>query len=131
MAAERGVVPLDQATELLKRSTIFPQWTEEDTLAVLRVLDDRWLLRLIEQPRQSDPTIWHPKLWQGLAKKANVDARPADLVPGDRPPWERNTKRLRNLVGDVQWFNTCRSLSILDGFRLLENWVEIVPNISQ
>ncbi|MFL2971142.1 MAG: DEAD/DEAH box helicase [Candidatus Thalassarchaeaceae archaeon] len=88
MAAERSVVSLSQATELLKRSTIFPQWTEEDTLAVLRVLDDRWLIRLIEKPRQSDPTIWHPKLWKGLAKKANVGARPADLVPEERPPWD-------------------------------------------
>ena len=90
MAAERSVVPLNQATALLKRSTIFPQWTEEDTLAVLRVLDDRWLLRLVEKPRQSDPTIWNPKLWQGLAKKVNEGARPADLMPEDRPPWDED-----------------------------------------
>jgi ATP-dependent Lhr-like helicase len=57
MAAERSVVPLSQATELLKRSTIFPNWKEEDTLAVLRILDDRWLIRLIDKPRQSETTL--------------------------------------------------------------------------
>ncbi|MDP6885364.1 MAG: DEAD/DEAH box helicase [Candidatus Thalassarchaeaceae archaeon] len=88
MAAERSVVPLSQATELLNRSTIFPNWKEEDTLAVLRILDDRWLVRLIDKPLQSDATLWHPKLWEGLAKKANADARPADLVPEKRPPWD-------------------------------------------
>ena len=74
MAAERSVVSLSQATELLNHSTIFPQWTEEDTLAVLRVLDDRWLLRLIEKPRQSDPTIWHPKLWKVRKRKRRCKA---------------------------------------------------------
>ena len=35
MASERSWLSFyQQATELLKRSTIFPQWTEEDTLAV-------------------------------------------------------------------------------------------------
>ncbi len=89
MAAERGVVPIEMATELLKKSTIFPDWSEADTIAVLRVLDDRWLLRLVEEPRHSDPTIWHPKLWQGLAEKANSEANPDEIVPEERPPWEQ------------------------------------------
>lgn len=88
MAAERGVVPIAQATELLRRSTIFREWNEDDTLAVLRVLDDRWLLRLIDEPAESDPTIWHPRMWEGLASQANAGAKPDDSVPPERPPWD-------------------------------------------
>ena len=82
MSIERGVVPLTMATEILQRCSILREWSHESTLAVLRVLDNRWLLRLIENPADSDVTTWSTKLWTELASRSNGD------VPEERPSWE-------------------------------------------
>ena len=82
MAIERGVVPLTMATEILQRCSILKDWSHESTMAVLRVLDDRWLLRLIENPAESDVTTWSSKLWIELASRSKGDA------PEERPSWE-------------------------------------------
>ncbi len=92
MAIERGFMPMSEATEILQGASIFLEWADEDTLAVLRVLDDRWLLRLIDEPAKSDPTIWHPRLWESLAREANARAirggSAKEAVPPERPSWE-------------------------------------------
>ena len=82
MAIERGVVPLTMATEILQRCSILKEWSHESTLAVLRVLDDRWLLRLIENPADSDVTTWTSKLWAEVVSRSQGDA------PEERPSWE-------------------------------------------
>ncbi|MFL2962835.1 MAG: DEAD/DEAH box helicase [Candidatus Thalassarchaeaceae archaeon] len=82
MSIERGVVPLDKPTKILEKVSIFKEWEHESTLAVLRVLDDRWLIRLIEDPKVSDPTKWTTKLWKELAERIGGD------FPMERPHWE-------------------------------------------
>ncbi|MEC7706417.1 MAG: helicase-related protein, partial [Candidatus Thermoplasmatota archaeon] len=82
MSIERGVVPLAMATEILQRCSVLTKWEHESTMAVLRVLDERWLLRLIEDPSGSDVTTWTSKLWSELASRGEGDA------PSERPSWE-------------------------------------------
>tara|TARA_Y100001970_G_scaffold53658_2_gene67974 strand:- start:9097 stop:12090 length:2994 start_codon:yes stop_codon:yes gene_type:complete len=85
MASERSVVSINQATEILTNTTIFQRWTKEDTIALLKILNDRWMLRLVDKPEDSDPTLWHPKIWENTAKKANKEGA---SVPLERPSWE-------------------------------------------
>jgi len=95
MAIERGVVPLDKPTNILQKVSIFKTWEHEHTLGVLRVLDDRWLIRLIEDPKNSDPTTWTTKLWRELAEKIGGD------FPTERPHWEEEYTDLEK----KKWLN--------------------------
>ena len=83
MAIEKGVVPLKDATEIIQRCSIFKDWTHDDTLAILRVLDDRWMIRVVENPRESDPISWPAKLWRALSSKTDGEA------PAERPSWDQ------------------------------------------
>ena len=84
MSMERGVVPLEKATEIIQRCSIFREWGHESTLALLRVLDDRWLVRLVDEPSKSDVTTWSAKLWGELASRSQGDA------PIERPRWDED-----------------------------------------
>ena len=64
MAMERKVVPLQTAHGILASASVFRDWSFEDTMATLRVLDDRWLLRLIEDPNNSDIITWSTMIWE-------------------------------------------------------------------
>ncbi len=82
LSIERGVCPLGKATEIIQRVSIFNNWKHEQTLSILRVLNDRWLVRLIEEPANSDPTMWTKKLWKELASRIDGE------FPSERPSWE-------------------------------------------
>ena len=84
MSMERGVVPLEKATEIIQGCSIFHEWSHESTLALLRVLDDRWLVRLVDEPSKSDVTTWSAKLWEELASRSQGNA------PMERPRWDEN-----------------------------------------
>ena len=95
MAIERSVVPLKEATTLIQRCSIFGEWEHEDTLEVLRVLDSRWMVKLVEHPVESDPISWPSKFWEGLSSRTEGDApeqRPAwdqEISESDRGKWRR------------------------------------------
>ncbi|MEE2759000.1 MAG: DEAD/DEAH box helicase [Candidatus Thermoplasmatota archaeon] len=74
MTLSEGIIPLAATTSLLKRTSIFNKWNDKDTLALARILDDRWLLRLVENPMTSDPLTWAPSLWRQLAEGKDVPA---------------------------------------------------------
>ncbi len=82
MSIERGVVPLIDATEIISRCSIFSDWTHDDTLGILRVLDGRWMIKLVESPEESDALSWPLKLWRELASRTDGDA------PLERPSFE-------------------------------------------
>jgi len=102
MTLAEGIIPLAAPTALLQRTSIFPDWTDEDTLEILRILDDRWLIKLVEDPASHDPLQWAPKLWKTLAEAANSASRTSPkstptsttapsaemVVPEDRPTLE-------------------------------------------
>ncbi|MBJ83923.1 MAG: hypothetical protein CMB52_00170 [Euryarchaeota archaeon] len=72
MTLSEGIVPLSATTEIFQRTAIFQQWTAKDTLDLAHILDDRWLIRLVENPDTSDPLEWAPSLWKSLAKGTNL-----------------------------------------------------------
>ena len=67
LSVQRGIVRLSESTDLLKTSHLFNDWTHEDSLGLLRLLDDRWMIRLVEDPEKSDPIDWPASLWQTVA----------------------------------------------------------------
>tara|TARA_B100001173_G_scaffold83597_1_gene71462 strand:+ start:22357 stop:25311 length:2955 start_codon:yes stop_codon:yes gene_type:complete len=82
MSIERGVVPIDLATDMIGRCSIFRDWKREDSISLLKVLSDRWMINLVEDPADSDVTAWPRKLWSELSKRTEGDA------PEERPSWE-------------------------------------------
>jgi ATP-dependent Lhr-like helicase len=74
MTLAEGIVPLAATTRLLQRTSIFADWTESDTRALARILDDRWLIRLVEDPSTSDPLEWAPSLWRKIASGPELPA---------------------------------------------------------
>ena len=86
MAIEKSVVPLKFATKIIQNCTIFHEWNHDSTLAILHVLNDRWMIRLIEEPADSDVMTWPAKLWRELASRAKGD------IPPERPPWDEEQK---------------------------------------
>ena len=78
MTLAEGIVPLTATTEILQRTLIFQQWTEKNTVELARILDDRWLLKLVENPETSDPLEWAPSLWKVLVEGTNLpEKRPS------------------------------------------------------
>ena len=72
-----GIVPLPATTKIFQRTSIFSEWTNDDTRELARILDDRWLLKLVETPETSDPLEWAPSLWRQLTEGTNL--------PSERP----------------------------------------------
>ena len=78
MTLSEGIVPLTATTEIFQRTSIFNEWTENDTTALARILDDRWLLKLVEDPNTSDPLQWAPSLWKKLVQGTELpETRPS------------------------------------------------------
>ena len=69
-----GIVPLPATTTIFQRTSIFSEWTDDNTQELARILDDRWLLKLVEDPEASDPLEWAPSLWRQLAEGTNLPA---------------------------------------------------------
>jgi Lhr-like helicase len=86
LSIERGLVPLQKANDIIENCSLFREWSYEKTLNILRVLNDRWLIRLVENPEDSDVTKWPARLWEELAKKSNQN------IPEKRPPWDEEQK---------------------------------------
>ena len=82
MSIERGVVPVDLATKIVGRCSIFKDWNRENSVSLLRVLSDRWMLNFVDNPLDSDVTSWPRKLWFELSERTDGDA------PSERPSWE-------------------------------------------
>ncbi len=91
MSIERGVVPIDLATNIISRCSIFNKWDREDTVSLLRVLCDRWMINFVEDPNDSDVTSWSPKLWSRLAGITEGDA------PLERPSWDQEIDDLTKI----------------------------------
>ena len=73
-----GIVPLPATTAIFQRTSIFSEWTGNDTRELARILDNRWVLKLVENPATSDPLEWSPSLWKELAGGTSL---PAGLAP--------------------------------------------------
>ena len=69
-----GIVPLPATTKIFQRTSIFSEWTDDNTRELARILDDRWLLKLVEDPEASDPLEWAPSLWRQLAEGTTLPA---------------------------------------------------------
>ena len=86
LGIERSVVPLEKANEIIEKCSLFKEWNYESSMGILRVLNDRWLIRLIENPEDSDVTKWPARLWEELA------SRSSQKIPEKRPPWDEEQK---------------------------------------
>lgn len=69
-AIAEKAIPLHSAATLIRRAPLFSDITDEEVLEIIAILDDRRLLKLVENPAASNPLDWPPLLWQ-LAAKTN------------------------------------------------------------
>ncbi len=58
------IIPLAAAKSILSRSNLFKDIDDDSVLGALRILDDRRLIRLVENHHDSDPMNWPPILWE-------------------------------------------------------------------
>ena len=96
-----GIVPLAATTTIFQRTSIFNEWTDNDTREMARILDDRWLLKLVENPESSDPLQWAPSLWRKLAEGTKLPPeRPSkdDIEGLPIEKLEKWRKKMRTLV---------------------------------
>ncbi|MEE2747773.1 MAG: DEAD/DEAH box helicase [Candidatus Thermoplasmatota archaeon] len=96
-----GIIPLSATTTIFQRTSIFSEWTDHDTRELARILDDRWVLKLVENPETSDPMEWSPTLWRELAEGTSLPAeRPTREEIEDLPDekLEKWRKEIRKLV---------------------------------
>lgn len=101
MTLSEGIVPLSATTKIFQRTAIFEKWTEKDTRDLARILDDRWLLRLVENPNKSDPLEWAPSLWKKLVEgTALPETRPSkeEIEAQSDGTLNRWRKELRKLL---------------------------------
>ncbi|MDP6899651.1 MAG: DEAD/DEAH box helicase [Candidatus Thalassarchaeaceae archaeon] len=99
MTLAEGITPLSATTTLLQRTSIFSEWCHDDTLALARILADRWLIRLVENPSESDPLEWAPSLWRALAVGLAIPAerpKPMDIEATEDSELNRWRKEIRS-----------------------------------
>ena len=95
-----GIVPLPATTTIFQRTSIFSEWTDTDTRELARILDDRWVLKLVENPATSDPLEWSPTLWRELAEGTSLPAeRPTreeiEELPDEKlDKWRKGMRKL-------------------------------------
>jgi len=99
-AIAEKIIPLHSASTLLRRATLFSEIEDAEVLEMLRILDDRRLVRLVENPLDSDPLTWPPILWEKAGQNC------PDL-PEKRP----STEELANLTDKQSelWSNALRT----------------------
>ena len=100
MTLSEGIIPLSATTKIFQRTSIFNEWSDRDTRELARILDDRWLLKLVEEPNASDPLEWAPSLWRLLVEGTSLPAeRPSkeeiESLPSKRlEQWRREMRQL-------------------------------------
>tara|TARA_B100001750_G_C15518844_1_gene609686 strand:- start:2467 stop:5103 length:2637 start_codon:yes stop_codon:yes gene_type:complete len=94
------IIPLESGATLIRRATLFTEIDDNDVLEILRILDDRRLVRLVETPHDTDPLTWPPILWEKSAKNCSE-------LPEKRPSFEE----LENITEKQRevWSNSLRS----------------------
>lgn len=83
-AMAEKIIPLKSAAKLLQRSPIFSDIDEKDVSEIISILDDRRLLRKVENPADSDPIDWPGTIWELAHKKDST-------MPEKRPKLEEIT----------------------------------------
>ena len=63
MAKCHGAVSIDEATMIISKAPQFANWKREDTIEVIRVLEDGWLLRFVEEGEKAPWWTWHRGIW--------------------------------------------------------------------
>ena len=87
MAMQESVVSIEEAHAVLTSASIFQKWDIEDTHSTLKVLDDRWLLRLFDDPEESDILSWSPKIWEAIYSDLGDES-----IPSIRPSSSDDTE---------------------------------------
>ncbi len=89
MARCQGAVPLDEATAIIAKAPQFTGWTRTDTLEVIRVLEDNWLLHLTEAPKEHPWWTWPKRVWVESRQKCSMpppEERPTPVEGEEGPP---------------------------------------------
>ena len=95
-----GIVPLPATTTIFQRTSIFSEWTDTDTRELARILDNRWVIKLVENPATSDPLEWSPTLWRELAEGTSLPSeRPTrdeieNLAENQLEKWRKEMRKL-------------------------------------
>jgi len=98
MAHAHKAVPLHEATSVFADVPQFTGWTQEDTLNVLRVLEDGWLVRVVEDPSNVPWWRWPAPVW---AESVQLLEKKGHAVP-ERPEWNTPDEELPDDVLALQ-----------------------------
>ena len=98
MAHSFKAIPIDEATQILKKAPQFKHWTRKDTVELLAIIAENWLVNYSENPSDVPWYRW-PKAIYDEAKEMpeNKDV----TLPEDRPlfktPEEEIDPKLKNM----------------------------------
>ena len=57
-------VPIDEATEIINQAPQFENWSRKDTLEVLEVIADNWLVKFTENPSNEPWYRWPTAIYE-------------------------------------------------------------------
>ena len=111
MAHSFGAFPIDEATDILSKTSQFKEWTREKTESILTVLADGWILRFISKPEELPWYRW-PKAVYELARAESKQLTLPDERPLFSVPDEEISDELKKIKVKVPkrfqkgWFST-------------------------
>ena len=113
MAHSFKSVSIDEATKIIANTSQFDGWTREDTINILQIIAENWLLNVVINPQEAPWYRWPSKIYQEAkesAKSMGID------LPEERPlysvPDEEISESLKNLEVRLPqkyangWFST-------------------------
>ncbi len=113
MAHSFKAVPIDEATEIISNTFQFQDWTRQDTIDVLQMIAENWLLNLVINPKQSPWYRWPTKIYD----EAKIAAKSKGLdLPDERPLFVTPDEEISDAIKKLQvqlpqkyangWFST-------------------------
>lgn len=89
LAHSHKLVMIDEATKIIGKAPQFSNWKREETVELLNILADGWLLRVVDNPRESPWWEWSKLAWEKTVEYGKTKG--IDL-PQERPEIDKESR---------------------------------------
>lgn len=92
MIHSHGALPIDEVAESISGACQFEGWSREDTIAIGKILADRWVIRCVDEPSSVPWYRWPHDVWKELQSQSKIELPEQPKLAYDEEPSEDLTK---------------------------------------
>ena len=88
MVHSHGALPIDEITEAIAGACQFEDWSRSDTIAIGKILADRWVIRCEDEPSTIPWYRWPHDVWKELQNSSKKELPEQPKLAYDEEPTE-------------------------------------------